>query len=241
MIFRIVAVFLGLTFGFFSYKIFVLTKGSVKGWTYLTWTGLVLSAWAVLQTVLTDNPLVVDVSSFVGFLAIGVLLPLAFIKLDKSFGITLHKFFSKNVMLTIYGSLWAILLVLNFFILEFSNIMSELAGISHFLLSIMAIYAIYPSYKMWRQTGKWFWMLMFVFIVCIGVAVMLGAYASAACYEKPDDFEACEGFSAVYPEVVPLPYISGLIAVTSKYHVILITGMVLGAIGLYGLWRQLKI
>lgn len=238
-LFRIAAIFLGLVFGFFSYRIFILTKGSSNGWTYMSIAGIVLSFWAIIQVAFIENFLIVNLTSFVGFTAIGVLLPLGFITLNRNFGIQLCSFFSGKSLAGFYAGGWAILLILNLLVLKPAFPLAELAGIAHFLLRVMALYTIYPLFKMWRQRGRWFWLLNVIFVTLIGVSIIMGAYFAGGCEKMDEPIEMCNSLSTHYSEILPMPYPEGVVSVTSFYHGLLLPGLVAGAIGFVGIWRQL--
>ncbi len=238
--FRIFTIFLGTILGILSYKIFVLTKGSIRSWIYLVISGFTIAAWAILQTALPDMSLVVNLSSIIGYIIIAIFLPLGFIRLSNNFGIELNWLFTAGFMIPAYCTLWVVLLIVNLIILPYSEIMPVLAGISHILLALMSIYMAYPLYRIFEQTRKWFWGLMFVFSILLGVGIFLGAYFAGACEANPEVSELCEDFSTHYSEVVPLPYLQGLVDFASLYHILLFGALIFASFGLYGTMRNLK-
>ncbi len=241
--FRIFTIFIGLLVGFISYRIFVLSKGSVNSWAYIAFSGFALAGWAITQALFDGNMLLINISSIIGYTAIALSFPIGLVKLNAVFGIKLNKFFSTKIMLTIYGLLLALLLALNFLLIPIENITSKLAAIALFLMGVMSLYASYPSYKIWKQTGRWFWMFLFTFTVLVGMGLVIETYFGGTCEVDQEVSEVCEEFSKHYSGIIPAPAVSEYVDLTPLYyifHLMLLIGLIFGVAGLYGIRRQFE-
>ncbi len=243
-IYRIVAIFLGLLIGFFSYRIYKLTKGSSKCWKYISLAGMVLFIWAGIQMpiMLTfDLPALRDISSMIAWIVLGIIIPISYVLLNQTFGIKLPKLYTvKNIMLA-YSLLWAILMIYNFMTSSTKNILIELSSISHIVLFVMFLIAIYPSILLWQNTKKWPWLFIMIFTIVMGFGIILSNYTSACCYEgNPLVKDSCGEYTSTYSMAFPYSCSADFLGFAKKNHFIQIFGLVSAIIGFYGLWTKLR-
>jgi hypothetical protein len=245
VVFRLLSIILGLTLGFFSYKIYIITKdGTNRGWFYLSIAGIMLCIWACVQAVTViffDLPTVKIISSLICFAIISLVVPLGIINLNKSFRIETHKFFGEKSMYIIYLGSWTVLIVFNLIVWQFNSLLMEFAGIAHLMLSFMFFFTLYPALKLWMTTRVWTWLLIFLFVIFTAISIIPGAYTSGCCNDnKASVGNACEKLQLDYAEIIPFQCTNSAVLITKNYHYLLLTGIVIAVVAFYGLWRKMS-
>ena len=243
IIFRLVSVILGLAIGFFSFRIYQITKGS-SAWFYMVLGGTFLCIWACLQSIFIlwfpEMRILTILSSLICFSVISYVVPIAIVKLNNSFGISLPKFFSEKSITVLYIVFWLVLLVINL-IMPFANLLMELAGIAHLMMTIMLIIIIYPTYLLWKKTKVWIWMLLLLFVIIGAFSIGMGAYKGGCCNDhKLDSGSVCDTIKMDYSETIPLPCNSTAVSISALDSIPLTISVLLVVVAFYGMWRRLK-
>ncbi|MFO7710676.1 MAG: hypothetical protein R6V53_02835 [Candidatus Woesearchaeota archaeon] len=239
--FELFGILIGFLIGFFSYRIFINTRGGSRGWKYIAIGSFSFFVWALIQVIFTLIWPLEAIRIFAGFLTwslIAALLPLGYMQLNLDFGKEMPRFFRPKAFLITFGIFWLVLLLINL-IMPFDSILYELAGISLVTLTVFAwVGGVYPAYRLWWDSKNWMFLMLFLFVLLIPFGTGLGAYTHGCCFSE--DVPACNQITTQYANVLYIPCIEGILNIGAYYNLLEMPIILILAAGLIGLWKKLR-
>jgi len=246
VLFRLLVIPIGLLIAFFSYRIFILTKGGSAGWKYMAMVGLSFSLWAISQIVfklLVDSALIRMSAGSLLFGIIIIFAPLSPIVLardlklsEKARLITVKRYFLYIIPLSV------IIILFNtmdpYFIL-----LSEVISLTHIMVGFAMMPMAYTLFFVWRETKNRAWFFVFAFISITAIAVFMGVYSGNCCGADGEysGSPVCSSYTNDYIAVTPVDCAADILPITLQWNMFLIVGVVLGLIGFYLLWKPMDI
>jgi len=246
IIFRLLVIPIGLLIAFFSYRIYVLTKGGSNGWKYMAMSGLSFSFWAMSQIIfkyLIDSAVMrMSIGSFLfGIIIIfGPLSPIILardLKLsEKARLMTMKRYIYYIIPLT------AIIIAYNM-IDPYFIILSEVISIFHVMLGLALITMSYALFFLWKETKNRAWLFIFSFIAIVTISVFMGVYSGNCCGANGEysGSPVCSSYTNDYVTVTPVICTASILPITLQWNTFMIVGVLLGVVGFYLLWRPMNI
>jgi hypothetical protein len=246
MVFRSIAIIIAIIIAFFSYKIYLVTKG-VKGWFYLVLSGLSLFLWAITAQIFSfiDMSYTRYVTGIITLCLMAFFVPVAYTRLVIDFKISkpkwLNTFFSGSLVIGIF----LIILIINIIRLDQlsqQTFLRVLLSVSHLTLGLSLTYAIIPTYYLMKSTRRSPWILAFLFCILVAFGINLGQYYSTCCWEGSSlsHEPVCSQYKMDYVPVYGTECNNGILSIGGFYQIFLITGIILGAVSFYQLWKKMS-
>jgi hypothetical protein len=251
-LFRIASIFMGILVAYFTYRIYVMTKGGSKGWKYMAITGASLFLWATFQVIFSLF-ITGDLARFIRIISGTILFPiitiyglLCPIALLKDMEIKKHKFLTERNAWYYFLSLMILLLFYNLLLIFPQEIFSELLSVAHDLVPLCFIFATYGYYLLWKGTKKGVWIVMYLGTLLIVVGTILNSL-SANCCGTPDISQnlksLCqEGYRYDYVASTPIPceLIKGILPFAFRGSLFILIGVVFYLATFYKIYTSME-
>ena len=246
IVFRSAAIIIGLLMAIFSYLIYKATRGSSKGWLYLTIFGTSLFFWSTSAMLfkLADWFWPRVISGIIFLIMMAYFVPISYTKLAEDLGVKRPKWLTTRFTAYLVTIILIIVLIFNSFLGDYFGmdfLARKLLSVAHWSLGLTILFACLPTYLLMISTKKSPWILAFMFTLIIGVGLNLGQYYDGCCGEggQLKDENICSKYDLDYMKVYDLPCSESLVGLGMKYQLFLLLGIILGDISFYQLWRRL--
>lgn len=242
IVFRLMSIFIGLGLGFFSYRIMVATKGSLKAWKYATVAGFMFFLWSSLMSIFTLYDLqFARLITGILFMPGTVMLSLSVISLCSELKVIQNSWFTVKNVLIANGIFFLVLFGYNLMFVNHSTFLVMLISVIIFEVAFANIATILGTFYLFRSTKRWIWLLF----MSVGITLLLGqlscSYPAGCCTVDGSlmGSATCDGYTLDYEGAIPLPCSSGLVNITyQSYNLLPLSGLMLFVCYLY-LWKSL--
>jgi hypothetical protein len=253
IIFRSLAIIIGLLMAFFSYKIYRNTQGASRGWVYMVAFGISLFLWsstAMFFKVIVNDFVIRAITGSIFLFSLAYLVPLSYTYLVKDFNFNRPNWLTPRFVIFFVTSVLILLFAINIFDNLLTGLfLNKLLSIIHLTLAISVLFSAIPTYCLMKATKKAPWILAFLFSLIIGLGLNLGAYYDNNCWGNSEfggplvktADKSCVGYDLDYVQVYQLPASPAIAAVGKVYQLFLLLGLILGDLSFFILWRRLRI
>ncbi len=246
LVFRYSAIISGILLLILSIMIYRKTRNATKGWFFLSMFGVSLFLWSSTAMGLKGDALFLPrmLTGIVFLLCIAFSVSYSYSKLVEDFLVDKKRWINAKIASAFVGISFLAILIFNliFRSQDFSSfLLPKLLSVSHWTVGLSFLFAIIPSFLLFKTSKEWRWGTAFLACLIIGLGMNLGQYYDGCCGNSGQLSEdaVCSAYDLDYMLVYNVGCSEGIVGIGKFYQLFLLVGIILLDTSFFIVWRSL--